>query len=56
MRIQCMAMGVVRGRRASPPDCNDRSRSLARLALMQAVSTVLANGLTVLGVAAPERM
>jgi arginyl-tRNA synthetase len=35
---------------------DDRPRSLARLALMQAVSTVLANGLTVLGVAAPERM
>ncbi|MBI3620888.1 MAG: arginine--tRNA ligase [Nitrospirae bacterium] len=34
----------------------DRTCSLARLALMQAVRTVLANGLTVLGVAAPERM
>jgi arginyl-tRNA synthetase len=35
---------------------DDRSRSLARLALMQAVRTVLANGLTVVGVTAPERM
>jgi arginyl-tRNA synthetase len=35
---------------------DDHVRSLARLALMQAVRTVLANGLTVVGVAAPERM
>ncbi|HUJ78962.1 MAG TPA: arginine--tRNA ligase [Nitrospiria bacterium] len=35
---------------------DDRARSLARLALMQAVRTVLANGLTVVGVIAPERM
>jgi arginyl-tRNA synthetase len=35
---------------------DDRSLSLARLALMQAIRTVLANGLTVLGITAPERM
>ena len=34
----------------------DRPRSLARLALMQGVKTVLANGLHVAGVTAPERM
>ena len=35
---------------------DDHARSLARLALMRAVRTVLANGLTVVGVTAPERM
>jgi arginyl-tRNA synthetase len=34
----------------------DHTRSLARLALMRAIRTVLANGLTVLGITAPERM
>lgn len=34
----------------------DHTSSLARLALMQAIRTVLANGLTVLGITAPERM
>jgi arginyl-tRNA synthetase len=34
----------------------DHIRSLARLALMRAIRTVLANGLTVLGITAPERM
>ncbi len=35
---------------------DDRARSLARLALMRAIRTVLANGLTVVGVTVPERM
>ncbi|MEW6325189.1 MAG: arginine--tRNA ligase, partial [Nitrospirota bacterium] len=35
---------------------DDRARSLARLALMQAIRIVLANGLTLMGVTAPERM
>jgi arginyl-tRNA synthetase len=34
----------------------DHARSLARLALMRAIRTVLANGLAIAGVAAPERM
>ncbi len=35
---------------------DDRARSLARLALMQAIRIVLANGLSVVGVTTPERM
>jgi arginyl-tRNA synthetase len=35
---------------------DDRERSLARLALMRAIRTVLGNGLALAGVTAPERM